>query len=72
MFNQNVGGAARSTQPSAVASHNNSGSALMAANAKLKRNKASPKAAQGGVTTLDPTSLKSPGASGPTTSLKYA
>lgn len=73
MFNQGVGGAGRSQQASATGSHNNSGnSALMAANAKLKRNKASPKATGNGVTALDSTSLKSPGSSGPPTSLKYA
>lgn len=44
----------------------------MAANAKIKRTKASPKQATAGVAALDPTSLKSPGSSGPTTSLKYA
>lgn len=72
MFNQGVGGAGRSTQASAAASHNNSGNSALMAATKLKRNKASPKAPQNGVTALDPTSLKSPGSSGPPTSLKYA
>lgn len=70
MFSPNVGGVPKSNQASAAASHNNSGSALMAANAKMKRKQqTSPKGVPTGAGSLDSGPMKVPGSA---TSLKYA
>ena len=73
MFNQGVGGAARSNQASAAASHNNSGSALMNASAKIKRKQASPKVGASVTVNLDTSGNKSTsGSQGAPATLKYA